>query len=40
MMDVNVQQHHAFEEGIREYSDYLSSVDEGQIEYEGPNSSE
>ncbi len=35
IMDVNVQQHQAFEKGIEEYTAYVASVKEGKEKYEG-----
>ncbi|UKZ74860.1 hypothetical protein TrVFT333_002530 [Trichoderma virens FT-333] len=35
VMDVNVQQHHAFEEGLKEYTAYLQNAETGKEKYDG-----
>ncbi len=35
IMDVNIQQHQAFEKGIEAFTTYLNSVKEGKEKYEG-----
>jgi hypothetical protein len=34
-MDANVQQHHAFEEGVKEYIAYLENAETGKEKYDG-----
>lgn len=35
VMDVNIQQHHAFEEGVNEYAAYLKNAENGEEKYDG-----
>lgn len=35
IMDASVQQHHAFEEGVKAYTDYLKNADTGEEKYDG-----
>ncbi|PON30075.1 hemerythrin HHE cation binding domain-containing protein [Trichoderma gamsii] len=35
IMDASVQQHHAFEEGVKAYTDYLKNADIGEEKYDG-----
>ncbi len=35
LMDANVEQHHAFEKGVEQYTLYLKRVEEGKEKYEG-----
>lgn len=35
VMDVNIQQHHAFEEGVNKYAAYLKNAENGEEKYDG-----
>lgn len=35
IMDASVQQHHAFEEAVKAYTDYLNNADTGEEKYDG-----